>query len=199
METRKLPDYNPAIVWLYKGVVYEENEKIWKLLLHHQNEIRKHFEQAGLGIKIDEVEGFAHVIELERLEEQEDFPRLIEKRQLNYPTTVLCVLLRKKMAEQIQASGDTQVRISKQNIMDLMQGFLDINRNDESKVIKKIDDSIRTLIEYGFLRELKNDDEEYEIRKILSSFVNIDFINELVTKLQHHSQNYFGKKYDELD
>jgi Domain of unknown function (DUF4194) len=199
METRKLPDYNPVIVLLYKGVIYQENEKIWNLLLRHQIEIRRHFEQAGLGIYIDESEGFAHVKDIDLHEDQEDFPKLIEKRQLNYPTSILCVLLRKKMAEHIQTSSDTQVRISKQEIADLIQSFLQFNKNDESKAIKKIDESISKLKDYGFLRELKNDNEEYEIRRILISYVNIDFIKDLEQKMKDFTQNYFGKKDDELE
>lgn len=188
MEPRKLPEYNPAIVSLYKGVMYQE-DKYWHLLLRHQTEIRKHFEQVGLGIYIDEAEGFAHIIDLELHEDQLDFPKLIEKRQLNYLTSLLCVLLRKKMAEQIQTSSETQVRISKQEIIDLMQGFFLINKNDESKTQKKIDESINRLKEYGFLRELKNDEDEFEIRRILISFVNIDFINELEQKMKDYLKN----------
>ncbi|GGD70384.1 hypothetical protein GCM10011514_38080 [Emticicia aquatilis] len=188
MEPRKLPEYNPAIVSLYKGVMYQE-DKYWYLLLRHQTEIRKHFEQVGLGIYIDEAEGFAHIIDLELHEDQSDFPKLIEKRQLNYYTSLLCVLLRKKMAEQIQTSSETQVRISKQEIVDLMQGFLLINKNDESKTQKKVDESINKLKEYGFLRELKNDEDEFEIRRILISFVNIDFINELEQKMKDYLKN----------
>ena len=190
MEPRKLPEYNPALVSLYKGVIYQENEKIWQLLIRHQTEIRKHFEQIGVGIYIDEAEGFAHLKELEVHEEQEDFPKLIEKRQMSYSASLLCVLLRKKIAEHIQVSSDTQVRISKQEIIDLMQGFLQVNKNDESKNIKKIDESINRLRDYGFLRELKNDESEYEIRRILISFVNIDFINELEQKMKGYLQNF---------
>jgi hypothetical protein len=196
MEPRKLADYNPAIVYLYKGVVYQENERIWHLLVKHQTEIRKHFEQAGLGIYIDEAEGYAHVIDLELHEEQADFPKLIEKRQLNYTASLLCILLRKKMAEHIQTSSETQVRISKQEIYDLMQGFLQFNKNDESKTVKKIEEVVNRLLEYGFLRKLKNDEDEYEIRRILISFVNIDFIKEFEQKMRNYESSQ-SKEEDE--
>lgn len=196
MEPSKLPDYTPAIILLYKGIVYQENEKIWQLLLRHQVEIRRHFEQAGLGVHINEPEGFAHVIDRELHEDQEDFPKLIEKRQLSYYSSLLCVLLRRKMAEHIQMSSETQVRISKQEILDLMREFLSVNKNDESKISRKIEESINKLKEYSFLRELKNDANEFEIRRILISFVNIDFINELEQKLKEYSQNMDKEEND---
>ena len=76
-------------------------------------------------------------VESEDEEQQNPLPRLIEKRQLSYPVTLLCVLLRKALLEADASGGDTRVILEKEKIRDMLKIFLPETSN-EAKTSDKI-------------------------------------------------------------
>ena len=110
---------------LYKAPLYLEQDKLWRLLLKHQHDVRKHLAEWGGDLHLDEAEGVARVIELAVDDEvREQLPTLIEKRPLNYPTTVLAILLRKQLIEHQQFSGENRLRVSRTDLYEQLSNFL---------------------------------------------------------------------------
>src|SRR4051794_29543375 len=93
--------YSPVLVALLKGIVYSDNEQLWSDLIKPENEadIKKYFSEILLEVVVDKSEGYAFLKQKEAENEEEQFPKLIEKRQLNYHFSLLCLLLRKHVIE----------------------------------------------------------------------------------------------------
>lgn len=151
----------------------------------------------GGDLELDEAEGYARLIELavdDNIREQ--LPTLIEKRPLNYPTTLLIVLLRKQLIEHQRFSSEAMLRTSRADVHEQLGHFLNVGQTDEAKVRDRIDESISTLERYGLLRSVGNENDECEVRRILNSFVDLEFINEFEEKLRHYAHTYFKQSSD---
>ena len=57
-------------------------------------------------------------------DENNALPRLIIRRPLSYPISLLCVLLRKKMAEADSSGAETRVIVSRQELINAMLVFM---------------------------------------------------------------------------
>ncbi|MGA0555871.1 DUF4194 domain-containing protein [Larkinella sp. VNQ87] len=177
---------------LYKAPIYQHQDKLWRLLLKHQYEVRKHFAEWGGDLYLDEAEGYARVTELVVDDDiREQLPTLIEKRPLNYPTTLLAVLLRKQLIEHQRFSGENILRVSRTEMQEQLSHFLNSGQTDETKVRDKTNESINTLEKYGLLRKLSNEGDEFEVRRILNSFVDLEFMAEFEEKLRQYALIYF--------
>lgn len=177
-----------VLIALFKGVLYQDkNPELWRDLLSYQGAVRDYLAVLGLQVLLDETEGYAFL--RQRLEEagEDDetspLPRLVQRRQLSYPVSLLCVLLRKKLIEQDAAGGETRVILSRAQIVDMLRVFLPEGSN-EAKTVEQIESHIRKLADYGFLRPLKGDEERFEVRRILRALVDADWLGDLEQKLE---------------
>lgn len=193
MQTNRLPEHAKAIIHLYKGVIYRENEALWDLLIGKLPAIINHFKEIGIEVYFDEVEGYAYLRESLVWDEdqKEDFPKLIEKRRLTYMDSLLCVILRKKLIENAVQTNDIKLWIDKKEITELVSAYLVFSKNDETEIIKKTDISINRLADYGFLQKHKTQDDRYEVHRILNAVVDVNFIDDILSKLQSHATTYF--------
>lgn len=181
--------YSPVIINMLKGVVYKTDEQNWKLLNEYRDDIKKYFDAIGLYILIDDSEGYAFLRQREYGEDEKYIPKLIDKRQMSYPVTLLCVLLRKRLLESDITGGETRIIITKDKIKDMMKIFLPGGSN-EAKVLDKVNEHINKVVEYGFLRKLKNDQEEYEINRILSAYITADKLQQIEHDLREYAGSY---------
>ncbi len=177
-----------VLIQLCKGVIYQDTSpELWRDLLTYQASIHAYFAALGLQVRIDENEGYAFLQQCPALmDENEDapaLPRLVQRRQLSYPVSLLCVLLRKKLIEQDATGGETRVILSREQIVDMLRVFLPDSSN-EAKTFEQIESHIRKLIDYGFLRRLKGDEERYELRRIIKALVDADWLADLNQKLE---------------
>jgi hypothetical protein len=177
-----------VLISLFKGVLYQDNSpELWRDLLIYQGAVRDYIEVLGLQVLLDETEGYAFL--RQRPEEagaDEDIPplpRLVQRRQLSYPVSLLCVLLRKKLIEQDAVGGETRVILSREQIVDMLRVFLPEGSN-EAKTVEQIESHIRKVADYGFLRSLKGDQERFEVRRILKALVDADWLGDLDQKLE---------------
>lgn len=194
MEPRRLPDYARAVIQLYKGVLYREQEALWKLLLDNLEPVRKHFNLVGADVYLDEAEGFAFLKEWERWDEEQraEFPKFIEKRRLTYPDSLLCVLLRQELLKHAATTSERMLRMSRQDITTQALTYLQLSEHDETRALRKVEESINRLEDFGFLRRLDVDEDAYEVRRILNAFVDVAFLDETLAKLQAHATHYFA-------
>ena len=105
-------DLSAVVVPLLKGVVYREDDAVrWSALLDLQGRVRDHVAVLGLALTLDEAEGYAF---LRSAPEPDDrsaaaTPRLIARRPLSFPVSLLLALLRKKLAEFDAVGSDTRL------------------------------------------------------------------------------------------
>lgn len=179
------------LIALFKGVLYQEDDPaLWQSLLDLQNRVRDYLGVLGLQLILDEAEGYAYL----RQRQEEDqaapgqvvLPRLIARRQLSYPVSLLLALLRKRLAEFDASSGEARLILSREQIADLLRLFLAEGSN-EAKLADRIDAHIAKVVELGFLRRLRGKDEQFEVRRILKAYVDAQWLNEFDQRLRDYS------------
>lgn len=185
------PNLAPVLIQLFKGVVYaDQHPRLWQALLELQAAVRDYIRILGLTLYLDEAEGYAFLRQQDTETDDEDSletPRLVAKRTLTYPVSLLLALLRKRLAEQDATGGDSRVVLERTQVVEMMRVFMPEHSN-EAKTIDQINIAINKVIEYGFLRTLKQQDDMLEIRRILKAFVDAQWLGALDTKLKTYQQ-----------
>ena len=181
-----------VLIALFKGVLYQDQRAdLWQTLLQLQAKVRDHASVFGLELVLDEAEGFAYLRQRPAAADGEELPRLVQRRQLGFAVSLLLALLRKKLAEHDAAGGDPRLILSRQQIVDLMQLFLP-SRTDEAKLVDRIDADINRVVELGFLRRLRGQDDQFEVRRILKAFVDAQWLGELDRRLAEYRAHLEG-------
>ena len=167
--------YSNILISLLKGIVYSHS-KHWDDLLKHELSVKNYFSDVNLDVIIDKSEGYAYLKQKETDDdENEGTLRLIEKRQLNFHVSLLCLLLRKHLIESDSEGDAVKAVLNRESIINLMKPFYKETTN-EAKQIDKINAAINKVIEEGFLRRMKTEDEQYEINRIIKAFINADAV-----------------------
>lgn len=179
-------DLSRLLINLFKGVLYRDDDEIgWQNLLEQQATVRDYILLLGLELIFDEAEGYAYLRQSqpENEETKSALPRLIARRQLSYPVSLLLALLRKRLAEFDASSSDDRLIVSRDQIVEMLRLFLP-DSNNEVRLIDKIDNHINKVIELGFLRKLRGQQEPlYEVQRILKAFVDAQWLNEFDQRL----------------
>lgn len=185
-------DLSSLLIGLLKGVQYRElDERQWAALLNLQARVRDYVAVVNLELVLDEAEGYAFL--KSRPEPAEDepaprLPRLVARRPLSFPVSLLLALLRKKLAEFDAGGSDTRLVLSRDEIVDLVRVFLPDGPN-EAKLIDQIETTINKVVELGFLHKLKPasgglaGQASYEVRRILKAFVDAQWLAEFDARL----------------
>ena len=174
------------VIALMKGVVWrEDNDREWQQLLTLQARVRDHVGVIGLQLEVDEAEGYA-LLRQRPLEEGEELPRLIPRRPLSYPVSLLLVLLRKKLAESDGGGADRRVFLRRNEIVELLRHFLRETTN-EARLDDQIGGYINKAKELGFLRALRGRDDEYEVVRLLKTFVDAQKLEDLLASYRAHA------------
>ena len=188
------PDLPQAVTQLMKGVVYRDtHEKAWRHLLALQPQVRDYVAVLGLQVVVDEAEGYAFLRQrpIDDPEEANPLPRLIPRRSLSFHVSLLLALLRKKLAEFDAHSGDSRLMLSREQITEMIRVFLPPTSN-EARLTDQIDAHINKAVELGFLRQAKNSEQVYEVRRILKAFVDGQWLADFDGKLAEYAATLTG-------
>jgi len=179
--------YSNILISLLKGIVYSHS-KYWDDLLKYEHDVKNYFSDINLEVIIDKSEGYAYLKQKEiEDDENEGTLKLIEKRQLNFHVSLLCLLLRKHLIES-DSEGDTiKAILNKDDIINLMKPFYKETTNEAAQ-IKKIGEAITRVEKEGFLRRMKTEDEQYEVNRIIKAFINADVVKDELEKLENYSK-----------
>jgi hypothetical protein len=192
-------DLSLVLVTLMKGVVYQEADlPLWQSLLGLQARVRDHIAVLGLELILDEAEGYAYLRQRPRVEGGPELPRLVPRRQLGYPVSLLLALLRKKLAEFDSMSGDTRLILGREDIVELLRVFLPDTVN-QARLMERIDGHINRIVEMGFLRPLHGKDEQFEVRRILKTFIDAQWLHEFDRRLAAYREHLSGALKDKED
>ncbi|MCU0442334.1 MAG: DUF4194 domain-containing protein [Bacteroidia bacterium] len=176
-------EYSPVLIALLKGIVYSSNEYIWEKLINHEHDVKDYFNDLHLDLYFDKSEGYAYLKQRESEDGTEDIPKLIDKRPLNFHVSLLCLLLRQYLIESDNQGESTRAILSGDAIINMMKPFLK-DTTDEVKQNNQIVTAIKKVIEEGFLRRLNQEENLFEINRIIKAFVNADIVQESLEKLQ---------------
>lgn len=188
-----VPELSQLMVHLLKGVLYrEDDEVLWASLLRLQTRVREQAAVLLLDLVLDEAEGHAFLKSRPDPDEAGGaarLPRLVARRPLSYPVSLMLALLRKRLAEFDAGGGDTRLVLSRDEIVDLMRVFLPDGTN-ETRLIDQMDATIGKVVDLGFLRRLKpaagnaRDRGHFEVRRILKAFVDAQWLAEFDARLE---------------
>jgi hypothetical protein len=196
------------LVILLKGVLYQESDPArWGRLLDLQARVREFVSVLGLELILDEAEGYAFLRtrgggELDEAEEQavEPIPRLMARRQLSFPVSLLLALLRKKLAEFDASGAETRLVLSREDVIELLRVFLPESSN-EARLMDQLDRHINRVLELGFLRRLKStaagQPPRYEVRRIIKAFVDAQWLAEFDARLARYEAHMAGGAADD--
>ena len=183
-------ELSAIVIPLLKGVLYQEdNPALWHALLQLQARVRDYVAVLGLDLLLDEAEGYAFLRSKPEPEEEgaAKFPRLVSRRQLSFPVSLLLALLRKKLAEFDAGGGETRLILSRDEVVELIRVFLPAGSN-ETRVIDQIDTHLNKIADLGFVRRLRGQEQMYEVRRILKAFVDAQWLNEFDRRLAAYRQ-----------
>ena len=178
-----------VIVTLFQGVLYRENaEPQWQALLDLQARVRDYCGVIGLELILDEAEGYAYLRQRASTPETPDLPRLVQRRQLSFPVSLILVLLRKKLAEFDALSADTRLVVSREDIVDQMRLFLPDTAN-EARLLDRMDTHLGKVVDLGFLRRLRGQDGQFEVRRVLKAFVDAQWLDDFARRLDGYAEH----------
>ena len=184
--------FSRALVALFKNVVFKENDStVWQTIIEQRYKMEDYVSKIGLTLIIDEMDGYAYLKQRIYSEGEHAVPRLIPRFPLSYPVSLLLVLLRKRLLEFDTKTGDQRLIMSRMQIAEHMRLFLKDTTN-EAKLVTDIDKYIDRVEKMGFLRRLRNNDDSFEVQRILRSFINAEWlqnINENLAVYQAYANN----------
>lgn len=196
----------PALaIPLLKGVIYRDADvHVWNALIQLQARVRDYMSVLGLDLELDEAEGYAFL----RARAQEDdaatgkSPRLIARRPLSFPVSLLLALLRKKLAEFDARGGEEgaaqRLVMSLDEIAEMLRLFLPDSSN-EARLTDQTITHVNKIVELGFVRKLKANAAEsgkqpatFEVRRILKAFVDAQWLAEFDARLAAYKAQLSG-------
>jgi len=200
-------ELSPVVIHLLKGVLYQESDTpLWSQLLRVQARVREYVQVIGLELVLDEAEGYAFLRskadedDVEEGHGSKPLPRLIARRRLSFPVSLLLALLRKRLAESDSSSGSTRLILTRSEIASLMRVFLAESSN-EARILDQIEAHIGKVIELGFLRKLKStssqEEPSYEVMRILKAYVDAQWLSEFDARLREYAAQATGKEASE--
>ena len=193
IEIAKIDDLSRVLVLLLKGVVYRDSDAAtWARLTTLQARARDYLVVLGLDLVIDEAEGYAFVRSRvsdgadEAADAGDTVPRLVARRALSFPVSLLLALLRRRLAELDAHGGDSRLVLNRNEIVELVRIFLP-ERSDETRLFAQIDGHINKVVELGFLKRLTGTAPSapptFEVRRIIKAFVDAQWLADFDQRL----------------
>ena len=171
------------VIPLLKGVLYREDAAVpWDRLIDLQGRVRDHVGVLGLDLVVDEAEGYAFLRSRPDSagEPGTGLPRLVARRPLSFPVSLILALLRKKQAEFDAGGGETRLVLSRDEIVDMVRVFLPETSN-EARLLDRIDTHLNRIVDLGFLRRMRTGETgsgagTFEVKRFLKAFVDAQWL-----------------------
>lgn len=176
-----------VLVHLMKGIVERDSApQIWQALSERQASVRDYVAVIGLDLEVDDAEGYAFLRQRPSRDGEPDLPRLVARRQLSYAVSLLLALLRKRLAEHDSAGSEPRLILTTPEIVDLVRLFQP-DTADEARLDDRVGRDIAKAVELGFLKPLRGREGTYEVRRILRSFVDAQWLGVLGERLADYA------------
>jgi hypothetical protein len=179
-------DLSVVVIHLCKGPVYRDtHEKVWSLLLNLHSQVSDYVAVLGLQVVVDESEGYAYLRSRPADDDTVEVPRLVARRSLPFHVSILLALLRKRLAEFDASSSDARLVLSREQILEMLRLFMPDSSN-EARLVDNIDTHIKRVVDMGFLRRLRGDQDLFEVRRILKAYVDGQWLSDFDARLDQY-------------
>ncbi len=98
---------------------------------------------------------------------------------------MLLALLRKRLAEFDASSADLRLILSREQIVEMLRLFMPDSTNDV-RLVDSIDTHINKVVDLGFLRRLRSEQDLFEVRRLLKAFVDGQWLGALDARLDEY-------------
>ena len=179
-------DLSLVLVHLMRGPLYRDtHDKLWRLLLGVRHQVSDYVTVLGLSVVIDEAEGYAYLRSRPIDDDVPEFPRLVARRALSFHVSVLLALLRKRLAEFDASSAEIRLILSRDQIIEMLRLFMPDSTND-ARLVDTIDAHINKAVELGFLRRLRDEQDLFEVRRILKAYIDGQWLSQFDARLDEY-------------
>ena len=176
-----------TIIRLMQGVIYRESdEDSWLTLDRQGSGVRDHFATIGLDVVVDDTEGYAYLRSRPQEEGEPTLPRLVRRRALSYPVSLLLVLLRKRLVEFETTGTDGRLVLTTDQIVEMLRVF-QADSTNEARIADQAETTIKKAAELGFLRPLRGRRDHWEVRRILKAYVDAATLSDFAAKLREYA------------
>lgn len=181
--------FSQVLIALFRGVLYQEaQEDLFVALLSFENAVRDYVAVLGLELALDEAEGYAYLRNAQTVEQQAALPKLVAKRPLSFTVSLVLALLRQRLLE-AETSGQMRLILTRSEIVEMVRVYLP-NRTNEAALIDRVQKTaINKIIELGFLRQLRGQDQVYEVLRIIKAFVDAEWLADFDEKLSTYVES----------
>lgn len=174
-----------VLIQLFKGPLCRDtHDKLWEQMLKLRAPVSDHVAVLGLQAEIDESEGYAF-LRSRTVDDDVEFPRLVARRTLPFHVSLLLALLRKRLLEFDASSADPRLVVSRDDIVEMLRVFLPESSND-ARLTDSIEAHINKVVDLGFLRRLRSDPNQYEVRRIIKAFVDGQWLSNFDQSLDEY-------------
>ena len=194
MSTEKTAPYASVIVKLLQSVIYDYDKKYWSEILNYETSAREYFGKIGIELVVNRTDGYAYLKQVEFAEDDKTKPiQLIRKMPLTYEMSLLCVLLREWLDENEVRMKSDKLYVSGKQVKERIDLFFK-DKSNRKRLLDKFDGLIKQARDLGFLYlnqedEHNNDNNQYEVKRILKAKINNEKLQELKEKLQAHVES----------
>ncbi len=192
--TAQQPSLSQVVPLLLRGVLYrEEDQRGWQQLAELQAAVRDYVAVLGLELYFDEAEGYAFLrTQPDSPERLSAPPRLVARRQLSFPVSLLLALLRKKLLEFDAGGNDSKLVMTRDEVAEMMRVFMPAGSND-ARFVDQVETHLNKVGELGFVRKLRGSqsggEQAYEVRRIIKAFVDAEWLKELDERLADYRRH----------
>lgn len=181
-----------AIITLMNGVVYREaDEETWSTIQRSLGPLLDHFASIGVEVVVDDIEGYAYLRSRPTPDDEAPLPRLIHRRSLSYPLSVLLVLLRKRLSEFEAADGSGRLVLSLAEITDMVRIFTAESTN-EARLVDQVKTTIGQAATLSFLAAVRGEPDHWEVRRILKAYVDAETLSDFDARLRDYAAGRAG-------
>jgi len=188
-------DFSGALIALMGGIVdREDNPALWQRLIELRQRVAEYVAAMGLELMLDEAEGYGYLRQRRAAPGEPELPRLVARRQLGYSVSLLLALLRRKLGEFDADGGDggnARLIMDGAEIAEMARMFL-ADAANEAKLMDRVETDVKKIAEMGFLRRLRGNEDRFEVRRMLKSFVDAQWLGEFEKRLAEYRAHASG-------
>ncbi|MDC7245276.1 MAG: DUF4194 domain-containing protein [Sphaerochaetaceae bacterium] len=186
MEAEKDNDISEVVIHLMRGILYrDEKPRVWQDMERFEGSVRDYLSVMNLNLEIYESDGFAYLRTRDQQNEDSSLPRIMNRRQLSYPVSLILSLLRRKMVEHDTTSSEPRLIIEVGEMVEMISTFFP-SSNNEVRVLKRIDAHLQRVSDLGFIRFLGTDKKKFEVKRILKAYIDAQWLSEFNEKLEEY-------------